>query len=164
MNEQYSVMDLLGNNQRQPAFIRFKNNTHYVVEIIWINVDNKEKTYNFLAPKEFLDVNTYSTHPWIFRECISKSNMVVDAKEVFIAKSWIEEHRRLEFNHPINIPLRTLVSIEMPLLDLRQLCLLKLATILKSKDDVTSLEIPVVLQKELIQMVSNKEISKIKFT
>lgn len=68
MNEQpYSIMNVLGNSQRQPAFIRFKNNTHYIVEIIWINVDNKEKTYNFLAPKEFLDVNTYSTHPWIFR-------------------------------------------------------------------------------------------------
>lgn len=59
--------DQLSNTQRQPAFIRFKNNTCYDVEIIWINIDNKEKTYNFLAPEHFIDVNTYSTHPWIFR-------------------------------------------------------------------------------------------------
>lgn len=90
--------------------------------------------------------------------------MVVGGKKVFLAKPWIEEHRRLEFNHPINVPLRTIVSIEMPSLGLRQLCLLKLAKILKSKDDVISLEIPVILKKELIQMISNKEMSKIKFT
>lgn len=52
---------------RQPAFVRFKNKTCYNVEIIWINTNNVEETYTFLAPDHFLDVNTYSTHPWIFR-------------------------------------------------------------------------------------------------
>lgn len=52
---------------RQPAFVRFQNKTRYDVEIIWINSDNVEETYTFLAPDNFLDVNTYSTHPWIFR-------------------------------------------------------------------------------------------------
>jgi len=60
-------MELFGYSQGQPAFIRFKNNTHYDVEIIWINVNNKEKIYNILSPNNFLDVNTYSTHPWIFK-------------------------------------------------------------------------------------------------
>jgi len=83
--------------------------------------------------------------------------MIVAGKEVFIAKPWVEEHKRLKFKHPINVPLRTVVLIEMPALDLRQLCLLKLAKILKSKDYVTSLELPVILQKELIQMILNKE-------
>lgn len=71
MDKRYTIMALMGdqlsNTRRQPAFIRFKNNTCYDVEIIWINIDNKEKTYNFLAPEHFIDVNTYSTHPWIFR-------------------------------------------------------------------------------------------------
>jgi len=90
--------------------------------------------------------------------------MVVAGKEVFIAKPWVEEHRRLKFKHPINIPLRTMVLIEMPAMDLRQLCLLKIAKILKSKDDVMSLEIPIILKKELIQMISNKELHKIQLT
>jgi len=90
--------------------------------------------------------------------------MVVSGKEVFIATPWVEEHRRLEFKHPINVPLRTRVLIEMPVMDLRQLCLLKLASILKNKDDINMLEIPKILQKELIQMISNKEASKIQLT
>lgn len=86
--------------------------------------------------------------------------MVVAGKEVFMPKPWIEEHRRLEFKHPINVPLRTMVLIQMPVLDLRQLCLLKIANILKTKDDVILLEIPVILQKELKQMILNKEMRK----
>jgi len=90
--------------------------------------------------------------------------MVVAGREVFIATPWTEEHRRLEFKHPINVPLRTRVLIEMPVMDLRQLCLLKLASLLKNKDDIIMLEIPTTLQKELMEMVSNKEASKIQLT
>lgn len=90
--------------------------------------------------------------------------MVVAGKDVFMARPWIEEHRRLEFRHPINVPLRTMILIEMPALDLRQLCLLKLANILRTKEDIVMLEIPVVLQKELIQMILNKETCKSQLT
>lgn len=57
----------MGSTNRQQAFIRFKNNTQYSVEVIWMNVDNTEETYSVLAPQTFLDVNTYSIHSWIFR-------------------------------------------------------------------------------------------------
>lgn len=53
--------------QRQPAYIRFKNNTSHDVEVIWINFNNIEKIYCILPPNKFVDVNTYSTHPWVFR-------------------------------------------------------------------------------------------------
>lgn len=83
--------------------------------------------------------------------------MVVAGNKVFTARSWIEEYKRLDFRHPVNVPLRTIVPIEMPALELRQQCLLTLANILKTKDDVIMLEIPVTLQKELIQMMNNKK-------
>jgi len=86
--------------------------------------------------------------------------MVVAGREVFIATPWTEEHRRLEFKHPMNVPLRTRVLIEMPALELRQLCLLKLAIILKNKDDIIALEIPTTLQKELIEIMSNKDTNR----
>lgn len=83
--------------------------------------------------------------------------MVVAGNKVFTARSWIEEYKRLDFKHPVNVPLRTIVLIEMPVLELRQQCLLTLANILKTKDDIIMLEIPATLQKELIQMMKNKE-------
>lgn len=53
--------------KRQSAYIRIKNGTCFDVEIIWINFNNKEKSYGVLAPNNYVDVNTYSTHPWMFR-------------------------------------------------------------------------------------------------
>lgn len=85
--------------------------------------------------------------------------MMVCGKEIFIGRAWIEEHKRLEFQHPINVPLRTMVLIEMPAMELRQLCLMKIATILKTTDDVATLELPTVLKNELSKMVLNKESS-----
>lgn len=60
-------MDLNTHHRSQQAFIRFKNYTCYSIEIIWINFNNEENMYDILAPNKFLDVNTYSSHSWIFR-------------------------------------------------------------------------------------------------
>lgn len=59
--------DQFPTSQVQSAFIRFKNNTCFCVEIMWINSDNKEKPFGILAPNKFLDINTFAKHPWIFR-------------------------------------------------------------------------------------------------
>ncbi|CAH1736466.1 protein Vhl [Aphis gossypii] len=149
----------IAGTQRQPAYVRFQNNTCYRIEINWINYQKKEQTYCILDPKKFVDANTFSTHKWVFREYASKCQMVVAGREVFVATPWVEEHKRLEFKHPINVPLRTRVIIEMTVLDLRQLCLLKLSYLLKTKEDIMTLEIPKTLQNELIEMISNIETS-----
>lgn len=164
--------DQLHVNRIQPAYIRFKNTTKFHVEINWI--DKIEKQFGVLPPNQFLDVNTYSSHPWvfrlvntygsylnfylfyIFRERLSKAKMLVCGEKTFLAKAWVDEHKRLGFEHPINIPLRTLVSIEMPVLDLRLLSLICIADRLKNEEDVTLLEIPKSLENELSEMVSNK--------
>lgn len=94
---------------------------------------------------------------------MSKLQMVVGGKKVFMARAWITEYKRLGFKHPIEVPLRTMIVIRMPAFDLRQLCLLKLANNLKTKEDIMSLEIPKILQNDLIQMISNKAASIIQF-
>lgn len=95
---------------------------------------------------------------------MSKIQMVVGGEKVFMAKSWITEYRRLGFKHPIEVPLRTMIVIQMPVLDLRQLCLLQLASTLTTNKDIMALEIPRTLQKELIQMIANKATAaKMKF-
>jgi hypothetical protein len=82
--------------------------------------------------------------------------MSVAGKEIFKASPWLKEYQRLSFSHPITSPLRTTVPIDAPVLDLRQLCLLKVVDMLKSKNDVNELELPRTLQKELAQMISNR--------
>lgn len=65
------IMALMGEQiagtQRQPAYVRFQNNTCYRIEINWINYQKKEQTYCILDPKKFVDANTFSTHKWVFR-------------------------------------------------------------------------------------------------
>lgn len=83
--------------------------------------------------------------------------MIVAGKEIFKASPWFEEHKRLSFSHPITSPLRTTVPVDAPVLDLRQICLLKVVDMLKSKNDIVELELPRILQKELTQMISNRD-------
>jgi len=61
MGDQFDVA------KRQPAYVRFQNNTCYSVEVNWMNFHDKEQTYCILDPNKFVDVNTFSTHSWIFR-------------------------------------------------------------------------------------------------
>jgi len=59
--------DQIAGTQRQPAYVRFQNNTCFRIEINWINYQKKEQTYCILDPKKFVDANTFSTHKWVFR-------------------------------------------------------------------------------------------------
>ena len=41
------------------------------VKVIWVNYDGKEDTTGdnkILQPRNSYSINTYTTHPWIFRE------------------------------------------------------------------------------------------------
>lgn len=61
------IGDQIAGTQRKPAYVRFQNNTCYSIEVNWINFHNNEQTYCILDPNKFVDVNTFSTHSWIFR-------------------------------------------------------------------------------------------------
>lgn len=62
------TMALMNDNYKSTdAYVRIENNTCYKIEVNWIKFENKEITYCILDPNKFVDVNTFSTHKWIFR-------------------------------------------------------------------------------------------------
>lgn len=81
--------------------------------------------------------------------------MVVEGKKKYFPKPWVVESNRPK--HSIGRLYRTIVIIQMPMLDLKQLSLMKIASLLKTTDDVMLLEIPNKFKEELKIMVLNKE-------
>lgn len=88
-----------GENQRplragrslHQAFVRFVNRSHRRVDIIWLNYEGFGMKYKTLLSCQFVDVNTFVGHPWIFRDADSGDRMVVQLKEVFEPTGWNSE-------------------------------------------------------------------------
>ena len=54
-------------NNRQPSYIRFFNTTQRHVQIYWLDSKGKPVLYSDLySYEQWVDVNTFVTHPWIF--------------------------------------------------------------------------------------------------
>lgn len=49
------------------SFVRFVNRTQRHVDIVWLNYEGARVRYKTLQPEQFVDVNTFVGHPWIFR-------------------------------------------------------------------------------------------------
>ena len=89
------------------SFVRFLNCTLRRVDVVWLNYEGIGIRYRTLAPNQWVDVNTFVGHPWIFRDSITGDKLVVQLKEVFEPPSWrdVDENtlpQRKTFN--ITIP------------------------------------------------------------
>jgi von Hippel-Lindau disease tumor supressor len=65
------------------SFVRFRNRTQRGVDIIWLNYEGARVKYKTLYAYEFVDVNTYVGHPWIFLDVETGERLVVDLKSVY---------------------------------------------------------------------------------
>ena len=65
------------------SLVRFLNCTVRRVEVVWLNHEGVGIRYKTLAPEQWVDVNTYVGHPWIFRDSLTGDKLVVQLKEVF---------------------------------------------------------------------------------
>ena len=70
------------------SFVRFLNCTARRVDVVWLNHGGVGIKYRALGPNQWVDVNTYVGHPWIFRDSATGDKLVVQLKEVFEPSSW----------------------------------------------------------------------------
>lgn len=113
------------------------NQTERPVDILWINYAAKLVLYKTLRSGEEVHMNTYKTHPWIFRDFSTGLLMHVQHKEVL----WPEastENQPVQHVH-INFPLQSLKTISL------------WATVLKVRNlnEIAQMEIPQTLRNDL---------------
>lgn len=74
---------------RQKCKLHFVNISRRDVRIIWLNYEGGEKDYNVLKPNHAYVIDTFVTHPWIFRDLERQNLMMFDLylmkKEHFVA-------------------------------------------------------------------------------
>lgn len=89
------------------SFLRFVNKTNRNVDVVWVNYEGARVRYKTLSPDQYLDINTFAGHPWIFFDSETGDRMVVQLKEIFEPVAWNSEGS----NWP---PQRKVVNITIP--------------------------------------------------
>ena len=89
------------------SFVRFQNATAKGVDVIWINYEGLRVKYKTIYPGEFMDINTFVGHPWIFCDSETGERMVAQLRDVFQPLAWDSESRRWP-------PKRKVVNITIP--------------------------------------------------
>lgn len=133
------------------SFIRFENKTEKCIEIIWIDYNGVMVKYGTLCPEQYLAIDTFKTHPWMFIDRVTGEKMLVGSKSLFYPPSVREVEKR--FGRALRIP----VSIHMPLLPLRRISLHVVLNCLNTIGDVKRLGLPFELQRDLEKLNEDKE-------
>lgn len=121
------------------AFLLLTNTTERSVDVYWINFTCQLIRYTTIEPNEQVALNTYSTHPWIFRDQHTGLKMHVNHQEVFWPEPWILT----------KLTTRTRITIHFPMQNLKTIALWKIVLHIESDERLDCLEIPRILLKEL---------------
>ncbi|XP_055383356.1 protein Vhl [Condylostylus longicornis] len=127
------------------AFLLFVNTTEREVNVYWVDYQGRFVQYKKLEPGDRTVINTFSTHPWIFRDSNSGERMHAENKEVFWPKPFFSDSH-LSNNIPESK--RKQIHIHFPLRSLRENSLWAIAKLIRPTY-IDQLEIPMVLKVEL---------------
>ncbi|XP_074654896.1 von Hippel-Lindau disease tumor suppressor-like [Tubulanus polymorphus] len=123
------------------SFVRFINKTQRKVDVIWLNYAGDQMNYASLNPEQFLDMNTYVGHPWIFKDTESGDKLVVQHQKLYQPIGWLPSD-----GWP---PQRKRVYITIPVYSLKERCL-QIIRCLTPQNSIPSLELPQSLINELL--------------
>lgn len=135
----------------QHAYVRFFNKTGRPVELIWINYLGEYKKYRILMKDDFIDINTFKTHPWVALDHLTKERLHIDKSFVYHPRTSREIllERRPGTQIPEHYELRVKSYITIPLYSLKYRALLEIRNCVQQPDEVDSLELPESLANEL---------------
>lgn len=129
------------------SFVRFVNLTRRRVDIVWLNYEGARIRYKTLQPEQFVDVNTFVGHPWIFRDAETGDHLMVQLREVFEPIGY-----NINEGWP---PQRRIVKITIPVYTLQERCLQVLRECVRP-DMIHKLELPVTLQQDMMQYMATR--------
>uniref|UniRef100_A0A182N4V2 von Hippel-Lindau disease tumour suppressor beta domain-containing protein n=1 Tax=Anopheles dirus TaxID=7168 RepID=A0A182N4V2_9DIPT len=134
------------------SFVLFRNTTERAVDVYWVNYSSKLIHYTTMQPRAECMVNTYVTHPWVFKDKQSDERMHVRHQPVYLPEPWYTN-----FNSAGRLT-RKEINIHFPIRTLTENCLWRIVTLLANGDEsaLAELELPRVLLQELATRRINK--------
>lgn len=121
----------------ESALVLIKNGTERPVDILWINYAAKLIRYRTLRSNEETQMNTFKTHPWIFRDYFTGLLMHVNHKEVLWPEASTEKR-------PIQH-----VHIHFPLQSLKTIALWAIVIQVRNINEISQMEMPHTLRMDL---------------
>ncbi|KAL5011793.1 hypothetical protein ScPMuIL_010344 [Solemya velum] len=122
------------------SFVRFVNRTLRKVDIIWLNYEGSRVKYKTLAQDQFVDVNTFVGHPWIFRDADTGDRLLVKLCEVYQPVGFASAEGCL--------PQRKVINITIPVFTLKDRCL-QVVKQLVPRDQISQLDLPACLISDI---------------
>ncbi|XP_051873892.1 von Hippel-Lindau disease tumor suppressor [Pristis pectinata] len=123
---------LRSHHSRQNSFVTFCNCTGRSVRPVWINYHGQPETYAEMAAQSGRKMNTFTGHPWMFRDAISDDRLLVNGHDVFVSPPG-------QVNE-IGQPRYIIVKITIPVYTLKERCLQVVRSLVK-REDYRNLEI-----------------------
>lgn len=74
-------------NSREKCYIRFINTTNKTIDIMWIDFSGVYVRYRILGKGDYIDVNTYKTHPWIAKDFMTKDILNINGGYFYFPKT-----------------------------------------------------------------------------
>lgn len=128
------------------CYVRFINVTDKRVDVIWVNYNGVCVCYRTLAPRCYIDIETFVSHPWIFRNSDTWDRMDICKQEVYHIEP--SDVKLLKCNR------RLPAHITLPVYSLKELCYQSIRKSLSNKNQIYQLDIPKSLQDELYALSS----------
>ncbi|CAG9765703.1 unnamed protein product [Ceutorhynchus assimilis] len=142
----------------QRCYVRFINTTSKTIDLMWVNFAGVYVRYRILRKDDYIDVNTFKTHPWIAKDFMTKDILHIDSKysyEPRTSKEIIQERfpdRIIPENHEARIR----AYITLPLFSLRYACLLTVRNHMLNEEDVDQLLLPKSLSEDLKKVIKRR--------
>lgn len=149
----HDAINLVSATSRRQSFVRFVNKTNRRVDVIWINYEGQRTKYRTIGPDEFCDVNTYVSHPWVFRDSVTHAVLVASFQEVYHPQDWLQTLIAGGYRPTGQViqPIRKVVNITLPMYTLKERCMDVIRKHLSRVEDINTLEIPRLLKEEIVR-------------
>lgn len=153
---------------RKGCPIRFVNRTSRKVNVIWLDFEGYPRNYGTLEPTMYFHISTYEGHPWICKDSLTMTRMLINSVEVYYPSAVDEEEvpdkelgcflSLLSDNYKCTDSFNRkeeIIYITVPMLPLLKLAAETVAKRLHTQADITSLQIPTRLKKIVSSLLSN---------
>ncbi|KAG2469179.1 von Hippel-Lindau-like protein [Polypterus senegalus] len=122
-----------------PTYVEFCNRAGEVARAWWLDFNGNPVCYGDISPGNHLRMNTYVTHPWVFRNALNDAKLLVNLEDVYFPEPPVDEDGETVFRQ---------VVITSPVYSLKDYCSMLIRKLVKEAD-FKKLEIAESLKEDL---------------